>query len=282
MNIRKEENKSLLHRYETYKMYKSGKISLQYLLQKTLQGAKIADNQHLEYFYRDFCAEKGLDTSAGGSMEAFVCLNRRMLSHLYETFKVEVLADSFFNSLGETNLETALEGKSLYDVFGKDTGIVLFPDGGFIHYTITEDGSYFQYHEPGDSPLLQYIYLFGKVDTEMLSHRESDSFVSVLYTTLNILLLKKFGEVETIMVAKEKNRNLGTERVVNKMPFPIHRLDSTWFKTIISTKTFDVRGHWRLQACGKKWKEHKLVFIPPHRRHGFVRRARAVIERVSA
>ena len=263
-------------------MFVRGEMSIQDIVGQYLQGAKAVDREHFDGFYQDFCEDKGLEPSEKESLESFIRLNKKLLSNLYGSFKVEVLSDSFFNSLSETNLESALNGRNLYEVLGNTTGILLFPDSGYMMYSIMEDGATFQYHEPGNEPFLQYSYNFGKFDTDLLSNKESDIFLSALYTTLNVLLLKRVGKVQTIMVAKETNRTIGNDRVVNRMPFAIHRLDSAWFKTIVSTKTFGVRGHWRLQACGKRWEEHKLVFIAPHQRHGFVRRAPALIARESA
>ena len=109
-----------------------------------------------------------------------------------------------------------------------------------------------------------------------------DEYKEFFIKALNVLILKKYGKVETQVVEGRGQRKFGKSYVVNKAPFPIHRLDGSWFKTIIRTNGFGVKGHWRLQACGKGWKEHKLIFISGFQKHGYIRRAPALATRAVA
>ena len=109
-----------------------------------------------------------------------------------------------------------------------------------------------------------------------------DEYKDYFIRALKVLIMKRYGKVETYTIEGKEQRKIGNSYVVNKAPFPIHRLDSSWFKTIIRTKGFGVKGHWRLQACGKGWKEHKLIFITGFQKHGYIRRAPALAARAVA
>ena len=194
MTIKKSENESLFRLYEAHKMLVGGKTTIQKILESYLEGAKYADKEHFDEFYENYCNDKSLDSSEQESLESFILFNKKLLSRMYGEFNVEVLSDSFFEALSETNLETALNGRNLFDILGETNGILLFPDGGFMLYAIMDDGASFHYHEPGNQPFLEYSYLFGKFDTGLLSDKEDDTFLSALYTTLNVLLLKKVGQ----------------------------------------------------------------------------------------
>lgn len=83
----------------------------------------------------------------------------------------------------------------------------------------------------------------------------------------------RFAEVETKVINNNEKFNDLTCKYINTSAFPITILDSTWFRTIINTSDFKVRGHFRWQACGIGLKKRKLIFVDEFLKHGYVREA---------
>lgn len=70
---------------------------------------------------------------------------------------------------------------------------------------------------------------------------------------LQLLIFTELSELETV-VLKPKEKTHGTRRdgkYVNESSQTVVIVDSTWNKTVIREDGFSVRGHLRLQACGK-------------------------------
>ena len=60
----------------------------------------------------------------------------------------------------------------------------------------------------------------------------------------------------------------------NQEPFiEVNYYSANWYREIICDHEFRVRGHWRMQACGKDKQDRKLVFIAPFTKNGYHRRA---------
>ena len=47
-----------------------------------------------------------------------------------------------------------------------------------------------------------------------------------------------------------------------------------YYTTIIRSEGFGVKGHFRMQACGRNHREHRLVYIKPFEKKGYTRRAK--------
>lgn len=70
------------------------------------------------------------------------------------------------------------------------------------------------------------------------------------------------------------NSRAGTRKegkVVNKSNFPITMVTSKWNITSVRTDGFMVSGHFRLQPTKKG---HKMIYIEPFEKHGYIRRAK--------
>lgn len=98
---------------------------------------------------------------------------------------------------------------------------------------------------------------------------------------LSFLLFKKYAPIDIEVVSPLKRAvNKDTkEKTVNDTGLDVIVLDSRWFREIIRTEGFTVRGHFRLQPCKDDagvW-TRKLIFIKEFEKHGYHRRA--MIER---
>jgi len=108
--------------------------------------------------------------------------------------------------------------------------------------------------------------------------KEDDHAGGLIYLFYNILLFKKYGqmELETIPAQKTVPRSqiLG-EKVNNFLGIDVTVLDSRWFTTICRDEGFLVSGHFRLQPCKDEqgnW-TRKLIYINPYAKHGYHRLA---------
>jgi len=110
-------------------------------------------------------------------------------------------------------------------------------------------------------------------DNLELSHR----LVSLLTSTI---IFKKFAPIETIIINKDTNRKgkLGNEKHLNSMNIDITVIDSSWFRNIIRTSGFTVRGHFGLRSCGVNRRERRLVWIDTYKKNGYVRDAKKLAQ----
>lgn len=101
---------------------------------------------------------------------------------------------------------------------------------------------------------------------------------------LALLLAKRYAPVEVEIVGSWKKTisSVSKEKTVNDTGIDVTLLDSRWFKTIIRTEGFTVRGHFRLQPYKNEaglW-DRKLIYIDEFEKHGYHRAAKldSVIE----
>ena len=97
---------------------------------------------------------------------------------------------------------------------------------------------------------------------------------SIPFAIWGLAIFKKHADVDTIIVPPfKRNKTNGIKRV-NDTKLPIYYLDSRWFNTIVRDEDFDVKGHFRLQACGKAFSERKRIWIDNFIKHGYTIHAR--------
>ncbi len=279
MNINKNDNSRLFNEYEISKAISKGQLSIPYYVSKMFE--KRNTRFDVSKFATNYCNYNGIESSSEQEkLGAFMRFNHKLFSKLYGNFKVEVIAESFYDNLNCSTAESVLEKHKLYDLLGECSGVLLFPENGFVEYVILKEGSFMRYIDGDEeSEWMDFSYILGGIANDWLN---TNDYHLYFLTTLKVLLMKKYSDIETIMVAKDTIRAIGNARVANRMPFPIFRLDSSYFKTIIRTEGFLVRSHWRLQPCGVGRKKRKLIFINSFQKHGYVRRAPALIARQSA
>jgi hypothetical protein len=274
MRISKENAPYLFNEYEWSKAICKRQIPVQEYVMKFCKSMKNINSFGL---VQGYCSSIGLEKATEEEKtRSFLKFLNRVFTLIYCNFKVEVVEESFYDNIQYCSMEKILENQKLYDLLGECSGVMLFPDVGLVEYAILKEGVFLRFMEDGKEDG-RISFLFSDYDYDDIAQGEEHRLFFL--ATLNVLLMKKFGEVETIVVAKDAIRTIGDKKVANKMPFPIRHLDSSYFKTIIRTEGFMVQGFWRNQACGKGWKEHKLIFIKAFQKHGYVRRAPALINR---
>ena len=104
-----------------------------------------------------------------------------------------------------------------------------------------------------------------KKDSDIINYEKS-VFVVQLLTYLI------FGEITEKQLPPKAQSNIGGTRFLNNSKLNIAFCDTLW-KQRINVEGFKVRGHFRLQACGEKWKKRKLIWIEEFEKSGYNRKA---------
>ena len=58
----------------------------------------------------------------------------------------------------------------------------------------------------------------------------------------------------------------------------VNIIDSSYLTTIIHVDATSVRGHFRLQPCGKMNQDRKLIWINPYEKGSYIRTAKKIDE----
>ena len=268
---------ALFHEYELGEKYKRNEISTMDILH--IQFEEVPNSaEAIAGLSSSYCRSAGLtELNEQERLEAFLGYQDRAFSKLYNRWQVYSVSSSFTDCMEGNDLYGSIEWNTLYDLVGECSGILAFPEG-IMEYVITKEGDYMRFIY-NDYKRGRIMYSF---ENSFFRSLPDDEYKEYFNRALKVLIMKRYGKVETYTIEGREQRRVGNNYVVNKAPFPIHRLDGSWFKTIIRTNGFGVKGHWRLQACGKGWKEHKLIFISGFQKHGYVRRAPALATRAVA
>lgn len=206
-----------------------------------------------------------------------------VFNNLHRSFLVDYVSPHFAEEAIEhpENIAKMIGEMSLFDIYGKCAGHILYGDC-CLTYSITETTAltFFNLRNAKKKEGQQIgVYRSSATFNELMYlFRERDDLALIL--GLIVLATKKLGKVETVHVGAGVRRTMPDRIesvVVNRMPFQINVIDSSWLKTIIRTEGFEVRGHYRLQACGVGRKEHKLIFIKGFKKHGYVRTAKKIV-----
>ena len=84
----------------------------------------------------------------------------------------------------------------------------------------------------------------------------------------------KYGEIDTKGFTAKKvapTTAPRTERRKSQRNFSkgIVKISSSWLNNLVVEGDINVRGHFRLQACGHGWTNRKIIYIHPHVRKGY-------------
>lgn len=122
---------------------------------------------------------------------------------------------------------------------------------------------------------------FGDTEKTFLWKGHSDSGHNHSYYfafIVTFLCFIKHVEVEKKVIQPQKrDYHIGT-KYVNETKSKIEILDSTWFTTLVRSDAFKVRGHFRLQPCGKDMTDRKLIWISDFEKSGYTRKAKILTD----
>lgn len=113
-------------------------------------------------------------------------------------------------------------------------------------------------------------------DEEYIPESKMEVIYCLMSIVLVLLLIKQFAEIEEVIVNRENRRaRLGGEKHLSESNQDITIVDSNWFREIIRTEGFLVRGHFRLQPFGEGRQQRRLKWIAPFQKHGYRRKAKS-------
>ena len=88
------------------------------------------------------------------------------------------------------------------------------------------------------------------------------------------VIFKKYAPIEVKQIVASKGSKSSQKKGAKNLK--VNYIDSSWFRTIINTEGFRVKGHFALRACGKNRSERKLVWIKPYEKQGYTRDAKSL------
>lgn len=90
---------------------------------------------------------------------------------------------------------------------------------------------------------------------------------------LTTMLFKKYAQIETKIINPLSAQYFNDVYCRNDTNIKITYLNSSWFTSIVREAGFNVRGHFRLQACGEGMKDRKLIWVNDFQKSGYTREA---------
>lgn len=159
----------------------------------------------------------------------------------------------------------------------------IFTNNVFLRMVVTEDVIWFMHtrftfdkaDKDKNNGQMYWIMFYIKRDTgelcEHFKHPDVNQIEEFVYKFLCFFYLT--DNDEEIVKAGKTVGTKKTGKILNDFKFPLTVVTSKWNTTVIRTEQFGVRGHFRLQPCGKARQDYELIFIEPFVKHGYIRRA---------
>jgi len=121
--------------------------------------------------------------------------------------------------------------------------------------------------------------------SSMLSEQKIAEVKGNILTTFRIsYAIKHFAPTE-VKVVHDKNRRVQMGKgIMNKviadsgLVVPVNIIDSSYLTTIIHVDATSVRGHFRVQPCGKMKQDRKMIWINPYEKGPYKRTAKKLDE----
>lgn len=162
----------------------------------------------------------------------------------------------------------------------------IFIDNTFLRMVITDDTIWFCHmtftFNKGDknNGHMHWVMFFIKRDTgelcEHFKHPDVKQREEFIYKFLCFFYLTDNNE-EIVAPGKVVGTRK-TGKISNDFKFPLTMVTSKWNITSIRTEGFGVRGHFRVQPCGKAWSNYEIIFIDPFEKSGYKRTAQKQLE----
>lgn len=172
-----------------------------------------------------------------------------------------------FEKASEKLLDAMHEGK-IEVIF--ETGVQIYKSRTYLYSVKPEGISVLVFDK-------DYLTAFIKSDnkknnkTFLTAEFPSDNESYYLTYLLLTIWFKKYCDIDVKFLGAGKKAKDINCKYINDTKTNVTILDSTWFTTIVKTEGFAVRGHFRLQACGKDMQERKLIWINDFEKNGYTR-----------
>ena len=148
-------------------------------------------------------------------------------------------------------------------------------DGELLETMSWHDFSKMEYNAP-EREVMGDVYR--ALDLKMeITDGVNDNILGMFDFVLVYHLFKKYAPIEEIISVRERKEHKDFPEI--KTNQKIDYYDCNWYTTIVRNEGFNVRGHFRLQPYGVGRKEKKLIYIHEFQKHGYVRRARLLVNK---
>lgn len=117
-------------------------------------------------------------------------------------------------------------------------------------------------------------------DSKVISKQASDDdkvlneCTSMAIKALLMETFLEYAETETIILDSAQKKSykaiIGGEKMTSRNGLPLKIIDSKYFRNIIRTEGFKVRGHFRMQPYGPGLSKKKLIWIDEFEKNGYV------------
>jgi len=216
---------------------------------------------------------------------AYIFLTDQPDDHLYKNLNYYI-TETVTNKLDMLKISKKSNGFydwSVFDSIKPCKKTFILHDNSFIRFNKSPTGMHFtmisfQYsNTKGGEGMMDIDMFFTTEDGTQVSDKVNPDRIEMveklIYRLLCFLYLTENDEVIV-----EPGRKTGTRKsgkIVNTLPFPLTIVDSRWNTTVIRTEGFPVSGHFRIQPCGPQMSQHKLIFIEPFQKNGYIRKAKS-------
>ena len=243
----------------------------------------ITSREYMEEYAPLFCEANGIHCEDKEAMiHELTQFHSECYDKIFHSFEIELISERFESEAinSAERLYDSIKGKNLYELFGELHGILIHKKHVAL-YCFTKKGAFLEVFDRfGDKYMTAFRYQFDNESIIFLEDKcERGNVDIVMGVSLFVLLFKRFAETRTQLVAPHARRQSvgGEDVIMNRAPFMIRQTDCTWFTEYVREDGFSVRGFWRLQACGPRYSEHRLIYISPFEKKGYHRRARKEI-----
>lgn len=278
MRIDKASEPRLFALYDEYKTFKTHNTEAY----RQLKIQRIAADNDITYDVDAYCKAYGIETTDKDArkkafLEFYAQIDKKMFGG---AFNVEYVSEPFLKGV-EDNVQKLLlsvKEESYYQSLGECSGFLVIKDY-VVGYAILQEGALFVAENRQTNDGGQLFFYKEQTLNDIGKWDKLNYLEQIVCLAVATLILKKYGEVETVLVGAGVKRKVPEteEVIVNKAPFSITQLDSSWLKTIIRTEGFMVRGHFRLQPYGTGRTQRKLIYIEPFEKHGYTRTAKKLL-----
>lgn len=278
MRIDKTTEPTLFSLYEEYTAFKRN--DTQAYRQWRIE--QVVKNNNIVPEVNDYCKYIGIETEDKEERrKAYLAFYARIDKKMFgERFNVEYVSEPFLKGVEDNVVKLLLSVKeeSYFEALGECSGFLIIKDY-VVGYAVLDEGAYFVAEKRTEGRGGQQSF-YGKSTLNDIGKWDAlNELEQTICLAVATLILKKYGEVQTVLVGAGVRRKMpdSTEVIMNKAPFSVTQLDSSWLRTIIRTEGFMVRGHFRLQPYGTGRSERKLIYIEPYEKHGYTRTAKKLL-----
>lgn len=218
--------------------------------------------KHLDGFKKNlFCISNEFADALDHSKPSFAKLIEENNEYLFQHIKYE------------TGVYTVQNRACYYHIDKKNKVIsfAAFVSNKLVYAIMNLDISSLKHHQFVNQKL--GIYLPGYTNPNDWN-ADINTIVVFCFYLFNICIFRTFADHEYKIITGKSSGKLNNVVYKNNNKQNVLALDSTWYTSIVRTEGFAVRGHLRMQACGKNFSERKLIYIDSFEKHGYVRKAK--------